>query len=59
MRGFRSVATGQRTLEAIEAVHAIRRGDLCRAAGHAVKTMRPPERVRYEAWVLSQTLRDL
>jgi transposase-like protein len=59
MRGFGSVTTGQRTLETIEAIHAIRRGDLCRLAGHPVQMMRPPEPVRYELLVLSQTLGDL
>ena len=35
MRGLRSVATGQRVLEAVEAAQAVRRGDLWRVPGRA------------------------
>ena len=35
MRGLRSVATGPRVLEAVEAAQVVRRGDLWRAPGRA------------------------
>ena len=62
MRGLRSVATGQRVLEAVEAAQAVRRGDLChtpRAPG-AVATLPAAERARAHAFTflfVAQALR--
>jgi transposase-like protein len=53
MRGLRSVATGQRVLEAVEAAQAVHRGDLLRRprAAPARERQRPTERARYEVRV--------
>ena len=59
MRGQRSVATGQRALDTIEAMHAIRRGDW----RHLVPPFPPPtrahDRVRCEAVPLLLLANDL
>ncbi len=58
MRGLRSVATGQRVLEAVEAAQAVRRGDQCRSPG-AAAAMRPGERARAEALTFLFAAQDL
>jgi transposase-like protein len=52
LRGLRSIASGQRVLEAIEGVQALRRGDLCRVPGGGAPALRPSARARYEAQIL-------
>lgn len=58
MRGLRSVATGQRVLEAVEAAQAVRRGDLCLAPG-AVAALPPGERARAQAFTFLFAAQDL
>ena len=60
MRGLRSVATGQRVLEAIEAAQAVRRGDLRRRLPAAAPVRVPPgDRARAAALTFVLTAQDL
>ncbi len=58
MRGLRSVATGQRVLEAVEAAQAVRLGDLCLAPG-AVAALSSGERARAQAFTFLFAAQDL
>jgi transposase-like protein len=62
MRGLRSIPTGQRVLETIEAVQALRRGDLRRISGAPRlqdQGWTPGEQARYEAEALIRFAGDL
>ena len=59
MRGVRSIATGQRVLEAVEAVQALRRGDLLRRPRLGPGGCTPGEQARYEAEALIHFAREL
>lgn len=62
MRGLRSIPTGQRVLEALEAVQALRRGDLRRTPrppGARDQGWTPGEQARYEAEALLRFAGDL
>jgi transposase-like protein len=59
MRGLQSVSTGQRLLEAIEAVQAIRRRDLWAPAGTPPADRRGAARVRAEVATLHRLAGEL
>ena len=59
MRGVQSVPTGQRLLEAIEAVQAIRRGDLRAPAGASPVERRGAARARAEVAALHRLASEL
>jgi hypothetical protein len=48
MRGLHSIATGQRVIEAVEVIQALRRGDTRRGVPPFLVGLPPSERVQYE-----------
>jgi putative transposase len=58
-RGLRSIASGQRVIEAVEAVQALRRGDLLQHPRHGPEGKSPGEQARYEAEALIRCAGDL
>ena len=59
MRGLQSVATGQRVIDAVEAMQAIRRGDWRCPVPSFPAAMRAYDRVRCEAMTLFLLASDL
>jgi hypothetical protein len=59
MRGLRSIATGQRLLEGIEAIQAIRRGDLLATPGISPMATSGAARARAEVAALHQLADEL
>jgi hypothetical protein len=59
MRGLRSIATGQRLLEGIEAIQAIRRGDLLATPGTLPMAASGAVRARAEAAALRRLADEL
>ena len=59
MRGPQSIASGQRVLDAVEAMQAIRRGDWRRPVPPFPAAIRAYDRVRCEAMALLLLANDL